>query len=64
MATFDEFERKLQEAKSVHYLVEQNANQMARLLDGHLRSVSHYTLSKLKKQLRDFNIHTGKWSDQ
>lgn len=34
------------------------------LLDGAmLRSVSPYRLARLKKQLKDFNAHTGRWKN-
>lgn len=39
------------------------ASDLARLLQGRLRHVSPYILKKLKKELRDFNMHTGNWKD-
>jgi len=37
------------------------ANDLAYLLKGRLRSVNAWHLETLKRELRDFNIHTGKW---
>ena len=38
------------------------ANKIAHLLVGRLRKVgSAYVLGKLKKELRDYNAHTGEW---
>lgn len=37
------------------------ADSMARMLTGRLRKVSTYNLDRLKKELRDYNIHTGAW---
>jgi len=39
------------------------ADDMARLLDGRLRHVSPYTLKRMKRQLKNFNIQTGQWKD-
>lgn len=38
---------------------------LAELMAGRLRSaaVDGSTLAVLKRELRDFNIHTGKWKD-
>lgn len=40
---------------------DQLAQQLARLLQGRLRKVHSWTLKGLKRELRDFNMHTGKW---
>lgn len=39
---------------------------MAFIIAGRLRisGVSGLTLEKLKKELRDYNIHTGRWRDK
>jgi hypothetical protein len=37
------------------------ANDLARLLVGRLRRVSPYRLEQLKRELKNFNIHTGRW---
>lgn len=39
------------------------ADSVACLIDGRLRNVSDYWLRRLKRQLQDFNAHTGKWKD-
>ena len=47
----------------------QNSNRLVRgaadICRGRLRSadVSSYTLAQLKRELRDYNIHTGRWKD-
>ena len=61
---FDELTRALDIARMVKRAAENNANSMADLLDGSLRSVSEYRLARLKKELRKFNIHTGRWSKE
>lgn len=40
-----------------------NAAEMGALLVGHLRYLGPCTLAKLKRELRDFNIHTGNWKE-
>ena len=40
------------------------ANDIAYCLKGRLRNVnSTYILAALKRELRDFNIHTGSWKE-
>lgn len=50
-------QRRLDEASK------QNANNMAELLVPHLKRVGNGNLSRLKKALAKYNIHTGRWSD-
>lgn len=42
---------------------DQSADIIANLLPGRLRKVRNDTLRKLKRELREFNIHTGEWSN-
>lgn len=49
------------DAKRTINAADNTANQIAEILPGRLRHVSRWTLQKLKRELRDFNIHTGKW---
>lgn len=37
---------------------------IAYLLEGRLRHVDSWTLASLKKELRDFNAHTGVWKEK
>jgi len=37
------------------------ASQMAGMLSGRLRHVSPWALAELKRELRDFNMHTKEW---
>jgi len=54
---FDEMREAMQEA-------EDTLRAAARLLSGRMRKVnSSYLIAQLKRELRDFNIHTGKWKD-
>lgn len=62
MNAFDQMTQAVEEAKTTLRAADNVATQMARMLDGRLRSVeSHYALSNLKNELRDYNIHTGEW---
>lgn len=59
---FDEIRRAVNEANQQLRAADEVATDLAHLLDGRLRRVSStYILSRLKQQLRDFNMHTGKW---
>ncbi len=55
------------EAKSAFYLADQNTEAMVGLIVGRLHHVKSYrgrrALSDLKRELRDFNIHTGEWKN-
>lgn len=58
---FDTMRTALSEARAALGAADHYARQMAWLLDGRLRQVDANTLKNLKRQLRDFNIHTGDW---
>lgn len=58
---FDELTTAIEAAKQVRRACDNNANAMAELLLGSLRNVSRWKLERLKRELRDFNIHTGRW---
>lgn len=60
---FDEMRRALSVARSVQKAADENTNAMADLIRGRLRNVSSYRLASLKRELRDFNIHTGTWKE-
>lgn len=58
---FDEIRTAIIQSRELNRAVDANSNLLADLLDGRLRHVGSYKLSRLKRELRDFNIHTGKW---
>jgi hypothetical protein len=62
---WDEIERALHEAENIESAARYHANRMARLLAGQLRArrVEARYLAELKRELRDFNLTTGAWSD-
>lgn len=63
MSTFDQMREAMREANIALNAADSVAGTMASMLVGRLRHVdSRSTLSKLKRELRDFNIHTGRWS--
>ena len=60
--TFDEMEMALREARNTMQLADAHAETMARTLIGRLRRVgASWILADLKRELRDFNRHTGRW---
>lgn len=61
--TFDAMRQALSEAADIQRAADMNSEHMAQMLRGRLRHVSAWTLSELKRELRDFNIHTGEWRD-
>lgn len=58
---FREFRDSIRQAESDIRSVEALADDMAQMLVGRLRMARQYWLKKLKHELRDFNICTGKW---
>ena len=58
---FDEMRRAINQAREINNAADNAANSIVDLLDGRLRHVSPYRLAKIKKQLRDFNMHTKEW---
>ena len=62
---FDDIRLAVSEASQQLRAADETATDLARLLDGRLHHVnSSAILGKLKKQLKDFNMHTGKWMDK
>lgn len=49
------------EARRLDNASAQYANAMAGLLVGHLKRVDLGTLNALKRELANYNIHTGRW---
>jgi hypothetical protein len=63
--TYQELAMAVQDAKNTLEKADSCTGQLARMMAGRLResNASAYTLAKLKRELRDFNIHTGKWKE-
>ena len=63
--TFEEMEKAISDAKYHIRLADNFTGQMAKMIAGKLRAnnVSGYTLQKLKKELKKFNMHTMDWKD-
>lgn len=58
---FDTMVAALEQARAVQKAADDQARKMAWMLDGRLRHVDAWTLKRLKRELRDFNINTGEW---
>lgn len=60
---FDDIRSAVQQARELNRACDQQANTLADLLEGRLQHVSTCRLTKLKRELRDFNMHTGRWKE-
>jgi hypothetical protein len=60
---FDEVRTAVNQARELFRAADDQANNMAALLEGRLRKVNPYWLKRLKKELHDFNAATGKWKE-
>lgn len=58
---FDAVRSAVGEAKMLHRAVKEQVDSMIELIDGNLRNASPYRLKRLKRELHDFNAHTGGW---
>lgn len=58
---FDELTQAIDRAKEARRAVAAHGNAMLELLDGNLKGLSAWRLERIKRQLQDFNIKTGKW---
>ena len=56
-----EMRRDINRARMVLNNADSLVNEMAGLIEGKLKHVSPYTLAKIKKELQNFNAHTGRW---
>lgn len=65
MITFDEVAQAVDDAEALRRKVDHQAVKMANMIVGRLRSsnISGYTLERLKRELRSYNIHTQTWRD-
>lgn len=64
---FDEMRRAVRQAELIDCAVDRQIEDMLALIVGRLRRVhsygGHQKLKRLKRELRDFNINTGKWKE-
>lgn len=60
---FDAMRDAVNQARELNRAVDQQANNLADLLDGRMRYVSKYRLQRLKQQLQRFNAVTGEWKE-
>lgn len=58
---WDEVKSALSQARAVSYALDRHASDMAKLLRGRLRCCDNSVLAALKRELREYNIHTGEW---
>lgn len=61
--TWNEMRQAVNEARATLNAAKRFIDEMADMVAGNLRSgdVSARTLTKLKRELRDWNIHTNTW---
>jgi hypothetical protein len=64
MNAFDQMRAAVSEAESTLRAVDKCSNDMAKLLVGRLRKADSWTLAHLKRELKDFNVHTRKWKNK
>ncbi len=58
---WDAMRRALDEARNTISAADNAADAMAKMLRGRLRHVNSWVLEDLKRELRDFNMHTKEW---
>lgn len=63
MSRLEEMQAALRDANATLYAADCVASTIARMLVGRLRRADCATLAKLKRELRDFNMHTGTWKN-
>ncbi len=61
---FDEMRRSIAEAETTLRVADAAAKNMAQIIKGRLRHANSWDLKVLKRELRDFNIKTGKWKER
>ena len=64
--TFDEMTEAVEEAERTIRMADIATRKVAKLIIGRLRSIKtpSWVLAELKRELRDYNIHTGQWKDR
>lgn len=58
---WDTMRAAIAQAKSVSSAADQMTRELAGIMRGRLRQCRPDDLVRLKRELRDFNMHTGKW---
>ncbi len=59
---FDDMREAMTEARCIMHAADNCAGDMARMLSNRLHKCGDVrALTDLKRELKDFNIHTGKW---
>lgn len=61
MNMYNTMQQAVSEARQTMDAADYIANSMADILQGRLRKVSRGKLRSLKKELTEFNAHTGEW---
>ena len=63
--SWDEMNAAVKDAEITIRQAEVRINDMARIVAGRLRlaGVSNYYLKRLKKELKNYNMHTGQWKE-
>ena len=56
-----QIQQAINEARNTLDAADRRVDGMARLINGRLKHVTPWVLAEMKKQLRDFNAHTGEW---
>lgn len=60
---WDDFRTAFSQARNTFNQADSVAADMGSMLVGRLHNCSRTTLESLKRELRDYNIHTGSWKD-
>jgi hypothetical protein len=58
---FSDMSSAMRDAEQTQSLADQYASRMARFIVGRLKNVDSSELRDLKRELRGYNIHTGRW---
>lgn len=61
----EDMHQAINEAKTTIRRADRVVSRMADLVAGHLEAgdVAHSTLKQLKEELRNYNVHTGRWKE-
>jgi len=58
---FTAMQEAIAQSRQLNRAIEQNSYALGYLLRGNLRYCSRRDLVAMKKELADYNMHTGKW---
>lgn len=59
--TLEEMESAIRDAELVLKRADYATSLMARVIRGRLRHADRWVVADLKRELRDYNIHTSEW---